>query len=161
MVGIHLDMTKQKQLSEKFQNLQNYLSNIINSMPSMLIGVNPEGKITQWNNKAEEVTGIKEKEVEGKMLTDVLPHMKKDLKKIKESITTRKITSNTKKPRLVNNEICYEDVTIYPLTSNGVTGAVIRIDDVTEKVNIEEMMIQSEKMLSIGGLAAGMAHEIN
>ena len=38
---------------------------------------------------------------------------------------------------------------------------MIRIDDVTKRVHIEEMMIQSEKMLSIGGLAAGMAHEIN
>ena len=27
--------------------------------------------------------------------------------------------------------------------------------------NLEEMMVQSEKMLSVGGLAAGMAHEIN
>ena len=36
-----------------------------------------------------------------------------------------------------------------------------RIDDVTHKVRMEEMMIQSEKMLSVGGLAAGMAHEIN
>ncbi len=35
------------------------------------------------------------------------------------------------------------------------------MDDVTERVRIEEMMVQSEKMLSIGGLAAGMAHEIN
>jgi len=42
-----------------------------------------------------------------------------------------------------------------------VEGAVIRIDDVTEKVRLEEMMIQSEKMISVGGLAAGMAHEIN
>ena len=40
-------------------------------------------------------------------------------------------------------------------------GAVIRLDDVTEQVRLEEMMIQSEKMLSVGGLAAGMAHEIN
>ncbi|OGR28462.1 MAG: hypothetical protein A2277_07305 [Desulfobacterales bacterium RIFOXYA12_FULL_46_15] len=30
-----------------------------------------------------------------------------------------------------------------------------------EKKNLEEMMVQSEKMVSIGGLAAGMAHEIN
>jgi len=30
-----------------------------------------------------------------------------------------------------------------------------------EKARLEEMMIQSEKMMSIGGLAAGMAHEIN
>jgi signal transduction histidine kinase len=55
----------------------------------------------------------------------------------------------------------YQDVTVYPLVSNGVEGAVIRVDDVTERVQIEEMMIQSEKMLSVGGLAAGMAHEIN
>ncbi len=55
----------------------------------------------------------------------------------------------------------YFDITVYPLISNGMEGAVIRIDDVTERVRIEEMMIQSEKMLSLGGLAAGMAHEIN
>ncbi len=30
-----------------------------------------------------------------------------------------------------------------------------------EKAKLEEMMVQSEKMVSIGGLAAGMAHEIN
>ncbi len=47
------------------------------------------------------------------------------------------------------------------MIANGVEGAVIRIDDVTERVRLEEMMIQSEKMLSVGGLAAGMAHEIN
>jgi signal transduction histidine kinase len=35
------------------------------------------------------------------------------------------------------------------------------MDDVTERVRIEEMMVQTEKMMSVGGLAAGMAHEIN
>lgn len=35
------------------------------------------------------------------------------------------------------------------------------MDDVSEKVRMEELMVQSAKMLSVGGLAAGMAHEIN
>lgn len=40
-------------------------------------------------------------------------------------------------------------------------GAVAVMEDVTERVRIQEMMVQTEKMLSVGGLAAGMAHEIN
>jgi len=43
----------------------------------------------------------------------------------------------------------------------GGRGVVIRIDDITQRLSLEEMMVQSEKMLSVGGLAAGMAHEIN
>jgi signal transduction histidine kinase len=59
-----------------------------------------------------------------------------------------------------NTDDVIEDVTVFPL-SDDFDGAVLRIDDVTERVNMEEMMIQSEKMLSVGGLAAGIAHEIN
>jgi signal transduction histidine kinase len=37
----------------------------------------------------------------------------------------------------------------------------LRIEDVTERARIQELMVQTEKMMSIGGLAAGMSHEIN
>jgi len=40
-------------------------------------------------------------------------------------------------------------------------GAQVVVHDITERKKIENMMIQSEKMMSVGGLAAGMAHEIN
>ncbi len=55
----------------------------------------------------------------------------------------------------------YEDITIYPLSDVGVEGVVVRVDDVTQRVRLEEMIVQSEKMMSVGSLAAGMAHEIN
>jgi PAS domain S-box-containing protein len=42
-----------------------------------------------------------------------------------------------------------------------IIGVLGTYQDVTERIRLEEMMIQSEKMLSVGGLAAGMAHEIN
>jgi len=159
--GLALDVTEKKKTEEEIKKLRNYLSNIINSMPSMLVGVDSEGFVTQWNNTAEHITGINETDAHGKLLSDILPQMKSEIEKIKQSIKSRQIIQEQKRTNTMEKETLYEDMTIFPLITNGVEGAVIRIDDVTQKVRMEEMMIQSEKMLSVGGLAAGMAHEIN
>jgi signal transduction histidine kinase len=55
----------------------------------------------------------------------------------------------------------YFRIALFPLTEPDHEGTVLVIDDITDKTSMEAMMIQSEKMLSLGGLAAGMAHEIN
>jgi len=161
VLGVARDITRRKQDEEEVRRLRSYLSNIIDSMPSMLICADIEGKVTLWNRTAEQTTGISAGTAQGKTLSDLLPHMSSEMEKITRSIQNREIKQDLKKPRLSKNVICYEDIIIYPLTVNGVEGAVIRVDDVTDKVRMEEMIIQSEKMLSVGGLAAGMAHEIN
>lgn len=146
---------------DEVRHLQNYLSNIINSMPSTLIGVNTELIITQWNKGASDYYGLNQNEALGKKLFDVAPGLKDEKNKIVDSIKSKKITTDPKRTKYLNDEVLYESITIYPLVENGIQGAVIRIDNITENVKMEEMLIQSEKMLSVGGLAAGMAHEIN
>ena len=158
---VSTDITERKQVEDDLHNLQNYLSNIINSMPSVLIGVDLDGNVTQWNQQAEKETSINADQAAGRKLEEVFPNLKNDIEKIKSAIRESQICEDTKVARLVDGETRYEDVTVYPLVSDDVEGAVIRIDDVTESVRLEEMIIQSEKMLSVGGLAAGMAHEIN
>jgi nitrogen-specific signal transduction histidine kinase len=83
------------------------------------------------------------------------------MERMREAIRTREAQIDSRQVRKEDGETRYEDVSVYPLVANGIEGAVIRVDDVTEQVRVEEMMVQSEKMLSVGGLAAGMAHEIN
>jgi len=141
--------------------LRNYQSSIIDSMPSILIGVDPAGTITQWNTQAAQSTGCNADMAIGGKLDKIFPHLAKKMDLIRYAIANSEVHTESKQAYLKNEQIRYEDITIYPLGANGVQGAVIRVDDVTDRVQIENMMIQTEKMSSIAGLAAGMAHEIN
>lgn len=155
------DITELKQSLLDIEYLRNLLSNIINSMPSVLIGVDQDEHITHWNLHAAQVTGVARQEALGKPLSAVAPWLEQERSKIRHSMRSKQPFFDPKLSRTIDNETVFEDVTIYPLVTNGVEGVVIRVDDVTEKVRMEEMLAQSEKMLSLGGLAAGMAHEIN
>ncbi len=161
MLGLVRDITERKKAEEELSRLRNLLSNIFNSMPSVLVGVDTEGRVTQWNQEAEKATGVTNEKAQGRPLVDVFPQIAGEMEKVRQAIQDGETKKNEKVAREIDGAIRFSDVTIYPLISNGVEGAVIRVDDVTERVRIEEMMIQSEKMLSVGGLAAGMAHEIN
>ncbi|MFP4547853.1 MAG: PAS domain S-box protein [Fidelibacterota bacterium] len=152
----------QKKKQQEINNLQKYLIDIVDSMPSIIIGTDENIRITQWNRKAQSFTNLSVDDVLGQNLSAIESPLPENLAaQIKGSIANDKVIIDEKVKLWVNNHRYYFTVTIYPLSSDGSNGAVIRLDDTTEKVRMEELMIQSEKMLSIGGLAAGMAHEIN
>lgn len=142
-------------------SLKAMLSNIIDSMPSVIIGVDTFAHVILWNSEAGKLTGKRFKDVEGKNLFHVFPLLEKEESIVFSAIELGQIKKEERLETVIHDERFIYDVIAYPLISSKIDGAVIRIDNITTRVNMEEMMIQTEKMQSIGGLAAGMAHEIN
>lgn len=162
VVTTYTDITQRKQAEKELTRLRNLLGNIIDSMPSALIGIDVEGCVTHWNREAERMSGIQAGAAIGQPLSGLIPQFPDVLQKVgRAMVDLAPLQETNLRWEDDRSEVHYMDVTLYPLLTNSVQGAVIRLDDVTETVRMEEMMVQSEKMLSVGGLAAGMAHEIN
>lgn len=155
------DISERKRVEAELVKAQSYIKNLINSMPSMVIGVDSKGVVTLFNDTAGAALTLPPEKAVGDTLEHVFPAYASQLDAIRKAVRGRKPILLEKQPRSENGEIRFQDVLIYPLVANGVDGAVLRIDDVTERVRLAEMMVQTEKMMSVGGLAAGMAHEIN
>ncbi|MBT4269072.1 MAG: PAS domain S-box protein [Deltaproteobacteria bacterium] len=161
ILAVVRDISTRKNAEEEQLFLQNYLKNVIDSMPSVIVGIDAKQQVTRWNQKAETLTGLKESDVTGKDLETVLPLLKNDLDKVIQAIKNVEVLRIQHERNNDRTFGEYTDVTIFPLKGDTKEGAVIRIDDMTEIRKTQEVMIQSEKMISVGGLAAGMAHEIN
>jgi len=155
------DVTERKLAEKELRRLRNYLINIIDSMPSTLIAVDAEGLVTLWNANAEKATGLSFEEAGGQPLVEVLPDLDKEMNWVRKAMEDGTAVSEGSRPRQRDGETRYENLTVFPLVDAGLEGAVIRIDDVTDWVRIQEMAMQTEKMLLVAGLAAGIAHEIN
>ncbi|MEA1967217.1 MAG: ATP-binding protein [Thermodesulfobacteriota bacterium] len=137
------------------------VTSIINSMTSVIISVDTEFKVMEINKEAEKVTGFSGDEAVGVSVGEILPMMGKYMDDLSHTLHNGLPVKKAKIVRKKDKTTEYYNMEIMPLISRDIDGAVISITDVTESVRLEEMMIQSEKMLSVGGLAAGMAHEIN
>jgi len=164
-VKAFLMLYEQKRLlsekNDELRSLRNLLSSIVNFMPSLLIAVSPAGLVTEWNHQAEKETGIQAKDALGKELMDVFPKMQGERAQVEAAIQNNTpYKSSTIRSKQAGQDH-FSDLMVYPLSSNGAEGVVIRIDDVTQRAQLEQMMVHTEKMISLGGLAAGMAHEIN
>lgn len=146
--------------TEKIQQLEQLFHHVVNSMPSVLVGVDFQTKVTLWNHEAVKVTAIPSENALGLFLADIFPQIT-CMEKIEQALEDREIKRLAKVCCGDGVDQKYVDITIYPLLDDSSTCAVIRMDDVTDRALIEKRIIQSEKMVSMGHLAAGLAHEIN
>lgn len=158
---LEFEVQVRAKVERKLTEFQAYLNAMINSMPSVLIAVDENARITQWNDEASRLSGRPLDLALGYSLDEAFPFMHKYMDRLSLALLERE-TQHIERVRFKTDEGDHRlDMMIYPLHLKGTIGAVIRIDDVSDKVRMEEMMVQSEKMMSVGGLAAGMAHEIN
>jgi PAS domain S-box-containing protein len=157
--GIMEDISERKLAEERMRQADKAVRDIIDSMPSVMIAVDRNGDVIHFNQQAAKRFGVAPDDARGRPLKRTAPDIARIMPLAERAMDMGTTQRETRLEEETPSGVRYLDVMAYPLGEG--REAVLRVDDVTERVRVEEMMVQTEKMLSVGGLAAGMAHEIN
>ena len=147
--------------AEQIDHHKKALLDILDTLPSIIARVDRDGRVDLVNKRFEQFSGISAADAKGLLLETLIPQFASDLQQVAAVIDCQSALNNARIQSGHGADKHYYSLQIYPLKSDASGMAVIRIDDISEQVRIEEIMAQSEKMIMVSGLAAGMAHEIN
>ena len=151
--------------ADELAQLKEFNENIIESINVGMMTINLQGRITNWNGALETLYGLSRTEAIGKRIPEIFPlGIVNALKKMTENnglnapITVYKFRSQAMDGRELTLNI-----SLAPLHNKvgAVEGTLFAIEDVTARIDLEQQLQQSEKLSSIGLLAAGVAHEVN
>jgi len=161
MENARLYTSLQEQIRE-FERLKDFNENIVESVRVGVVAVDLADRIESWNAQMEVLSAKPRGAVLGRELGEVLgPEFAREYARARQSGGIRNLY---KLPlRLTGAEQRIVNVAMAPLVTRRfeVAGHIVLLDDVTAQVEMEQKLVQGERLSSVGLLAAGVAHEVN
>jgi PAS domain S-box-containing protein len=174
--SIARDITKHKKNEEALRQSEDKFRSLTRETPNGICLIDEQGYIIEWNTAYEEITGIPREAALGRTVWDInfllLPLEDRTPNFIEHS--------QTRVLDILQGNLGEEGLAPYSLTiyrPDGKTRIIERrrfliktkkgnqlgnlVIDVTERKLAEQMLVENEKLASLGTLAAGIAHEIN
>lgn len=134
------------------KNAEEVLMDIINSMPALIILVDEKLKIFNLNAAAMHAIEVRSIGVIGQPLFRLFPYLAEYTEKFNLAINNHQLQEIDEIPHAVPEKTEYLNVVIYPLLHRKQKMLAIRIDDISDRIRLENQLEESNKLSSIGVL---------
>src|ERR1017187_465040 len=165
---------------EEYERLKEFSENIVESINVGILAADLEDRVESWNTQIEQLTGITREQALGRKLAELFPaalaeqfdrvrgqtgihHIYKFVLKPAAGTLGNGHANGNGHPSAARLSEATLNIAITPLVSKDQEqiGRLIIIDDVTDRAELEQRLVQADKLSSIVLLAAGVAHEVN
>jgi PAS domain S-box-containing protein len=160
-LAVTLDITERKAAEETRRRL----AAIVESSDDAIVGKDLNGIVMSWNPGAERMFGYSANEMIGRPITTIIPlELREDEQRILETIGRGERVEHFETVRLTKSgERIDVSLTVSPVKdySGKVIGAAKTARDITQQKKTEQALRMTERLASVGRMAATVAHEIN
>ena len=171
---------------EEYERLKEFSENIVESINVGILAADLEDRVESWNSQIEQLSGITREHALGRRLSELFPaelaeqfdrvcgetgihHIYKFVLRPAGTATAAANGHNGNGTSTHTHVVPARfreatlNIAIAPLVSKDQEriGRLIIFDDVTDRAELEQRLVQADKLSSIGLLAAGVAHEVN
>src|SRR5262249_11472831 len=148
--------------AEELDRLRGFNENIIESLSDGLFVIGLDDRVSRWNPALEALYGVSSQAAAGRSLPDLFDISFVSALQAARHADGQSATSMYRIPitsrHADGGQKLLVNVASAPLrtTDGHRTGTIVILEDITERVHLEEQLQISEKMASIGLLAAGV-----
>ena len=168
---------------EEYERLKEFSENIVESINVGILAADLEDRVESWNSQIEQLSGVTREKALGRKLSELFPaELTDQFDRVRGETGIHHIYKFVLKPAVSavaaggngNGNLgphalparfreATLNIAIAPLVSKNQEqiGRLIIFDDVTDRAELEQRLVQADKLSSIGLLAAGVAHEVN
>jgi len=178
MIGVGQDITELNKANEEQERIAKELMLFVDTANAPIFGIDNEGKINEWNQRAEKITGITKTEMMGldlRAVEFITDDNKALLGKVLEKALQGEETTNFEFPLISRSgdqvEVRLNLTTRRDVNRNiiGVVGVGLditelnkmRMEQESERKEAAAQIIQASKLATLGEMATSVAHELN
>jgi hypothetical protein len=160
---------------DEYERLKEFSENIVESINVGILAADLDDRVESWNSQIEQLSGIPRERAVGRRLAELFPAaLLGEFDRMRDETGIHHIYKFVLKlpaaasgnghpgPAPLRREAIL-NIAIAPLVSKDQEriGRLVIFDDVTDRAELEQRLVQADKLSSIGLLAAGVAHEVN